>query len=137
MLFSFYMNKQYILAIDQGTSGTKTLIVDEQGKVCAKGSVALKTNYLSNGFVEQDPEEIYKNVLASVEECIGLFKNNNGDINSIVTCGISNQRETFVVWDKEGKPLYSAVVWRCKRSIGVCERVRQRRLGVRFKLKTG
>ena len=66
MLFSFYMNKQYILAIDQGTSGTKTLIVDEQGKVCAKGSVALKTNYLSNGFVEQDPEEIYKNVLASV-----------------------------------------------------------------------
>jgi glycerol kinase len=64
---------KYILAIDQGTSGTKTLIVDEEGKVCARASEPLKTNYLSNGFVEQDPEEIFQNVLLSVKKCIEVF----------------------------------------------------------------
>src|SRR5580765_741252 len=100
------MNKQYIIAIDQGTSGTKTLIIDEQGKVCAKATEVLKTHYLNNGFVEQDPKEILQNVLSSVRKCIEVFTNNSNDINDIVTCGISNQRETFVVWNKEGEPLY-------------------------------
>src|SRR6185436_2126362 len=106
--------KKYILSIDQGTSGTKTLIVDEEGKVLAKASEPLKTNYLNNGFVEQDPEQIFQNVLSSVEKCIEVFVNNGNDVDDIATCGISNQRETFVVWNKEGKPLYNAVVWQCK-----------------------
>lgn len=125
---------KYILSIDQGTSGTKTLIIDEQGKVCAKGSVALKTNYLSNGFVEQDPEEIFQNVLSSVKQCLETFA---GDINNIVTCGISNQRETFVIWNKDGKPLYNAVVWQCKRSIEICERLKQQGLQEMIKQNTG
>src|SRR3954452_4777782 len=104
---------QYILAIDQGTSGTKTLIIDEQGKVCAKASVSLKTNYLNNGFVEQDPEEILQNALSSVQKCIQSFIDAGNDAIEIATCGISNQRETFVIWNKEGKPLYNAVVWQC------------------------
>lgn len=131
------MHKQYILAIDQGTSGTKTLIIDEQGKVCAKGSVTLKTNYLSNGFVEQDPEDIFQNVLLSVQKCIEAFEKNGKNINDIVTCGISNQRETFVIWNKEGKALYNAVVWQCKRSIEICERLRQQNLQQTINEKTG
>lgn len=127
----------YILSIDQGTSGTKTLIIDEQGKVCAKATVPLKTNYLSNGFVEQDPEEIFQNVLSSVKNCIEAFKKNAGDANAIVTCGISNQRETFVIWNQEGLPIHNAVVWQCKRSIEVCERLKQQGLEEMIKQKTG
>jgi glycerol kinase len=128
------MSKQYILAIDQGTSGTKTLIIDEQGKVCAKATEPLKTFYLNNGFVEQDPEEILQNVLASVQKCIETF---GGNKNDIITCGISNQRETFIVWDNEGVPLYNAVVWQCKRSIDICERLKKQDLQQLIKQKTG
>src|SRR5689334_13742882 len=99
--------KKYILAIDQGTSGTKALIFDEQGRVCAKATEPLKTYYLDNGFVEQDPVGILQNVLLSVQKCIKDFTDQGDDIKNIVSCGISNQRETFVLWDKEGNPLYN------------------------------
>ena len=131
------MKKQYTLAIDQGTSGTKTLIFDEQGKVCAKATEPLKTYYLDAGLVEQGPDEIFQNVLSSVQKCIDAFTSAGGDANHISTCGISNQRETFVIWDKEGKPLYNAVVWQCKRSIAICERLKNQGLEQMIKEKTG
>ena len=131
------MKGQFILAIDQGTSGTKALIFDEQGKICAKATEPLKTFYLDNGFVEQDPEEIFQNVLLSVQKCIEAFVSNGGDTKDIVTCGISNQRETFVIWNKEGRPLYRAVVWQCKRSVGICERLKKEDLQETIKSKTG
>lgn len=131
------MSKKYILAVDQGTSGTKTLIVDEEGKVCAKATEPLKTNYLNNGFVEQDPQEIFQSVLVSVKKCIEVFSGNGGDITNIVTCGISNQRETFVIWNKDGKPLHHAVVWQCKRSIEICKRLSHQNLQSSIKTKTG
>jgi glycerol kinase len=112
----------YILAIDQGTSSTKTIVFDEAGKPFAKGSEPLKTSYLGNGFVEQDPEGIIQNVLNSVEKCLEAFKAKGGDLNDIKACGISNQRETFVLWDEKGIPLYNAIVWQCKRSVNICER---------------
>src|ERR1044071_5199636 len=116
------MNHSYILAIDQGTSSTKTILFDEEGKVFSRASEPLKTLYLEGGHVEQEPEEIYQNVLASVQKCIADFKAKGGDIDNIKACGISNQRETFVVWDHTGTPLYNAVVWQCKRSVAICER---------------
>ena len=131
------MQRQYILAIDQGTSGTKTLIFDEEGKVCAKAAEPLKTNYVENGFVEQDPEGILQNVLLSVQKCIDSLINAGGNVDNIRACGISNQRETFVIWNKEGKPLYGAVVWQCKRSIAICERLRKQGLQQAIKEKTG
>lgn len=127
----------YILAIDQGTSSTKTLIFDAQGQVLAKGTEPLKTMYLKDGFVEQDPEGIYQNVLKSVKKCLKVFKNKGFDIAGIKTCGISNQRETFVVWDKNGKPLHNAVVWQCKRSISICERLKREGYENEVKEKTG
>lgn len=131
------MTKQYILAIDQGTSSTKTIVFDEQGKVVAKATEPLKTFYGDNGFVEQDPEEIYNNVLASVKNCLAEFEQTGGNITDIKTAGISNQRETFVIWDENGNPLYNAVVWQCKRSIGVCKALEERGLVAEINTKTG
>jgi len=126
----------YILAIDQGTSSTKTLIFNEQGEVVAKATELL-ASYHDHGFAEQVPDEIYSNVLASVSSCINTFKNEGGDLNAIKACGISNQRETFIIWDKSGKPLYNAVLWQCKRSIAICERLKQQGLEPIIKQKTG
>ena len=131
------MGKQYILAMDQGTSSTKTIVFDDKGNVIAKASEPLKTFYNGGGFVEQDPEEIYTNVLASVTNCLAEFKQAGGNIVDIKTCGISNQRETFVVWDENGTPLYNAVVWQCKRSISICKELEDCGLAAEINNKTG
>jgi glycerol kinase len=107
------------------------------GQAIAKGTAPLHTQYTDNGFVEQDPEEIYQNVLASAEQCLAEFENGGHDKEQIVAIGISNQRETFVVWDKTGKPLYNAVVWQCKRSVDICESLRKQNLGELINQKTG
>jgi len=130
-------NKKYILAIDQGTSSTKTLIFDEAGQAVAKGSETLHTSYLDNGFVEQDAEEIFQNVLASVKKCVDEFVAKGLHPDSIVSIGISNQRETFVVWGKNGKPLHNAIVWQCKRSVQICEDLKQKSLTQIVNQKTG
>ncbi|MEO6732299.1 MAG: glycerol kinase GlpK [Ferruginibacter sp.] len=129
--------KKYILAIDQGTSSTKSLIFDANGIAIAKGSEPLYTNYLDNEFVEQDPEAIYQNVLASVKKCLQQFYEKGFQENDIAAIGIDNQRETFVIWDKEGKPLYPAVVWQCKRSVQVCEQLKTNGLSATIQQKTG
>ena len=130
-------SKRYILAIDQGTSSTKSLIFDESGQAVAKGSEQLQTNYFGNGFVEQDPEEIYQNVLTSVRKCMLQFTGKGFDAKDVAGIGISNQRETFVVWNKEGVPLHNAVVWQCKRSVGVCAQLEQKGLLAMIQQKTG
>lgn len=130
-------NKKYILAIDQGTSSTKSLIFDDKGQSIAKGSENLQTHYLPNGFVEQDSEVIYQNVLASVLKCLQQFVEKGFSKNDIAAIGISNQRETFVVWDKNGKPMYNAVVWQCKRSVQICEELKQKGLSQNVSEKTG
>jgi glycerol kinase len=130
-------NKSYILAIDQGTSGTKTILFDEEGKAVVKITEPLKTYFLEDGFVEQNPDEIYRNVLSSVQKCIEQFKLDGGDVADIKACGISNQRETFIVWNEKGKPLHNAVVWQCKRSIQICERLKNAGLEEQIKDKTG
>ncbi|KAF2515673.1 FGGY family carbohydrate kinase [Flavobacterium foetidum] len=129
--------KKYILAIDQGTSSTKTIIFDELGQAVCKGSVDLKTNYFDNGFVEQNPEDIYQNVLDSVRLCLNNFSNQGFKLDDIASCGISNQRETFVLWDKDGKTLAPAVVWACKRSIAICTDLIEKGQNDFIKQKTG
>lgn len=128
---------RYILSIDQGTSSTKTLLFDEYGKVFAKGSAPLKSIFYGEGFVEQDPEGIYQNVLEAVALCLQDFKSKGGNRQDIHTCGISNQRETFVVWDENGIPLHNAIVWQCKRSIDICNTLTAEGLNEVIKSKTG
>jgi len=130
-------NKKYILAIDQGTSSTKSLIFDDAGVAIAKGSEPLHTSYLDNGSVEQDAEDIYQNALVSVKKCLQQFTEKGFDASDIAAIGISNQRETFVIWDKNGKPLHPAVVWQCKRSVQVCEDLKQKGLSATVNAKTG
>ena len=130
-------SRKYILAIDQGTSSTKSLIFDDTGQAVAKGSEPLETIYSANGFVEQDPEEIYQNVLSSVKKCVLEFTGKGFDKKDIVAIGISNQRETFIVWDKEGRPLHNAIVWQCKRSVQICEQLKQKNLSETIREKTG
>ena len=128
---------QYILAIDQGTSGTKSLIFNQNGEIVSSATETLKTNYLNNGFVEQNPEDIYLNVVNAVKNCLLNFETKGGNQTEIKACGISNQRETFVVWDKDGVPLYNAVVWQCKRSIEICNQLKEKGLEPLIKEKTG
>ncbi|REA57812.1 carbohydrate kinase [Dyadobacter luteus] len=127
----------YILAIDQGTSSTKTVIFDQDGRPFARGTELLQTMYLADGFVEQDAEEIYQNVLRSVTKCLADFVAKGGKPEEIVSCGISNQRETFVVWNEKGEALHHAVVWQCKRSLSVCDRLRNEGFDETIKDKTG
>lgn len=131
------MNKTYILAIDQGTSSTKTIVFDTAGNVITKANEPLKTQYLPGGYVEQNPEEIYQNVLDSVKHCLQAFEAKGLTIADIKSCGISNQRETFVVWDETGKPLYNAIVWQCKRPIDICNKLKEDGLEDIIQQKTG
>ena len=131
------MNGSFILSVDQGTSGTKPILIDAQGRVMAKGTEPLQTLYREQGWVEQDPEAIVHNVLASVRACLNEFRAGGGNLSDIKACGISNQRETFVLWDGQGQPLYNAVVWQCKRSIPVCERMKEEGLDEPIRAKTG
>ncbi len=113
-----------LLAVDQGTSGTKAVIFDERARLVAKGFAELRSYYPRHGFVEQRPEEIHQSALAAVKKCADAFKANGGDLETVRLCGISNQRETFLLWDERGEPLHNAVVWQCKRSVEICARLK-------------
>ncbi len=131
------MSLKYILAIDQGTSSTKSIIFDQKGTPIAKGYEKLATFFLDDAHVEQNPEAIYQNVLASVSNCIADFKQTGKALSDVACIGISNQRETFIIWDETGKPLYNAVVWQCKRSIEICNRLIANGLSDTVKESTG
>ena len=132
------MKSQYILAIDQGTSGTKTVIFDSEGQIVAKASEPLGSHFPQPGFVEQDPVEIYQTVLNSVKSCLREFtETTSSNLTEIACCGISNQRETFVLWDDSGEPLCNAVVWQCKRSVEICSRLKDSELEGEVADRTG
>ncbi len=126
---------RYILAIDQGTSGTKALVFDEHGEAIARGSAPLSATTPRPGFVEQDPEAIWTSVLQAVASCLAAF---TGDRDAIAGVGISNQRETALLWDKNtGVPLCPAIVWQCRRSVEICERLAADGAGPMIAERTG
>ena len=132
------MNETFILAVDQGTSATKTVVFDKCGRIVAKATEPLKSYFPQPGFVEQKPLEIYQNVLASVKKCLNQYREAvSDDLTKIKTCGISNQRETFLLWDKSGRPLSNAVVWQCKRSVEICSRLKKTSLEQEINKRTG
>ncbi len=119
------MSSTFILAIDQGTSGTKAIVFDREGRLVARATEPLPSSFPSPGFVEQDPLGIYENVLAAVRACLAQFRTSvSEDLTQIVCCGISNQRETFCLWETSGRPLCNAIVWQCKRSVEICNRLK-------------
>ena len=132
------MNESYIVAVDQGTSATKTVVFDTCGQIVAQAAEPLKSYFPQPGYVEQDPLEIYQNVLASVKKCLERYREAvSHDLTKIKTCGISNQRETFLLWDRSGRPLSKAVVWQCKRSVEICSRLKKSDLEKEVNDRTG
>jgi len=132
------MNNDCILTIDQGTSGTKSVIFSSQGQIITKASEPLDSLFPQPGFVEQDPLEIYQNVLSSLKKAFKEFVEIAGrSLDEIACCGISNQRETFLLWDDSGWPLCNAIVWQCKRSVDVCNRLKDSALGDEVMHRTG
>lgn len=110
---------KYILAIDQSTSGTKALLFDESARLIGRSDLPHTQKISENGWVAHDPMEIWENtkgVVRAVVEKTGI------DRGEIVGIGISNQRETALVWDREsGLPVYDAIVWQCARGAKICE----------------
>lgn len=97
--------KSYLLAIDQVTSATKAVVFNTESRIVAKGTEPLASYYPKPGFVEQDPLGIYQNVLAAVKSCLIRFRAEvSADLSQIITCAISNQRETFCLWDANRQP---------------------------------
>lgn len=111
----------YILSIDQSTSGTKALLLDEAGALAGRADLPHQQKIDENGWVSHDPMEIYKNTISVVKN---LLNEQNIDKAEIAAIGISNQRETALVWDrKTGLPVADAVVWQCGRAQPICDRL--------------
>ncbi len=125
----------YILAIDQGTTGTTAILVDGSGRVLWKTYAEIAQLYPQPGWVEHDPDELFSSCTDVIEE---LLEETETGPDEIVALGIANQRETTVVWDRRtGRPIGNAVVWQCRRTAPICEELKARGLGAQVAAKTG
>ncbi len=114
------MEKNYLISIDQSTQGTKALLFDKNGTLMCRADVPHKQIVNDLGWVSHNPEEIYENVIKAVR---GVLAKANVSPENILGIGISNQRETSVLWDKKtGLSLNNAIVWQCARATEICER---------------
>ena len=126
------METSYIIAFDQGTTSTRAILFDEHGKVVAISQKELKQYYPQSGWVEHDPEMIFNDQKEVFEAVVQKAK---VPLDAIKGIGITNQRETTIVWDKKtGKPVYNAICWLDKRTEAICEGLRERGLS-RYILK--
>ncbi len=115
------MSNKYVLAIDQSTSGTKALLLDVHGEIKARSDMAHDQIVSDKGWVEHNPVQIYRNTIEVVK---AVVQKAQIDKNDILTVGISNQRETAMIWDKiTGEPVYHAIVWQCARGEEICNRI--------------
>lgn len=126
---------RYVLSVDQSTQGTKALVFDPNGKIMARADLPHRQIVNDKGWVEHDPEEIWRNTLqvirAAVEKA-GVPKE------SLAVMGISNQRETSLCWDRRtGRPVYNAIVWQCARGAGICAELEAKGLAETVRQKTG
>jgi glycerol kinase len=127
--------KQYILSIDQGTTGTTALVIDRQGNVCGRGYARIEQHYPQPGWVEQDPADIWRKTLQAMEEAKGQAGVNEKQIAAI---GIANQRETTILIDKEtGEAIGPAIVWQCRRTAARCDELRGQEIAEMVCGKTG
>ncbi len=110
---------KYIMALDQGTTSSRTILFDRSGKIVCQANKEFEQIFPKPGWVEHNPEEIWMTQLLTMEEVMKTAKAAGSDIEAI---GITNQRETTVVWDRNtGKPVYNAIVWQCRRTAGIVD----------------
>jgi len=126
---------KYLLSIDQGTTSSRAIVFDEKGNNVGQGQVEFKQYYPADGWVEHDPEEIWQTTVDTCREALKQAGLAAGDIAGI---GITNQRETTVIWDREtGKPIYNAIVWQDRRTSDFCTELKERDLESTVQDKTG
>lgn len=117
------MAKKYILALDQGTTSSRTVLFDDKGKICGISQRETEQIYPKHGWVEQNAVEIYQSQLETMHKVI---RENNIDFEDILSIGITNQRETTVVWNKKtGEPVYNAIVWQDVRTSRYCKELQK------------
>ncbi len=118
--------KQYILALDQGTSSSRAIVFDEIGKPCAVAQREFRQIFPQSGWVEHDPHEIWSSQASVIAEAITLMDINGLNIAGI---GITNQRETTIVWDLDTEePIYNAIVWQDRRTSSYCDELKNQGL---------
>ena len=129
------MKKKYILALDQGTTSSRTIIFDKNGNIVSFSQKEFKQIYPNPGWIEHDPVEIWETQLNSA---IDAIRQSNVSPLEIAGIGITNQRETTVLWDKNtGKPVYNAIVWQCRRTADICDDLKERGLSSYIRENTG
>jgi glycerol kinase len=126
---------KYILALDQGTTGSRAIIFNHSGTIVNTVSKEFKQIYPRPGWVEHDPTEIWSSQIEVAKTALAKADLKAVDIAAI---GITNQRETTIVWDKiTGKPVYNAIVWQCRRTAPICDRLKKKGLAEIIQKKTG
>ncbi|MBI1727880.1 MAG: glycerol kinase GlpK [Candidatus Rokubacteria bacterium] len=127
--------RRFVLALDQGTTGSRALVVDPDGAVRGSGYVPLPQYYPKPGWVEHDAEEIWQTTTQAIRKALSTSRASGADIAAI---GITNQRETSVLWERaSGRPVHRAIVWQCRRTAPFCERLKSEGHEAEFRRKTG
>ena len=128
-------SKEFIMALDAGTSSSRAIVFDHERRIVAVAQREFRQIYPQPGWVEHDPIEIWDTQLAVAREAMAKA---GATASSLAAIGITNQRETTVVWDREtGRPVYNAIVWQCRRTSGFCDELRKRGLADSIRATTG
>lgn len=129
------MDKRFIMAIDQGTTGTHVVLFDHEGQICASAYREITQIYQKPGWVEHDAMEYWKTTMECAAE---IFASDDVSVSDIAAIGITCQRETTILWDKvTGQPLYYAIVWQSRQSAEICEHLKESGLDVYVHERTG
>ena len=127
--------KKYILSIDQGTTSTRAIIFDQNSNIVSIANREIKQYYPKPGWVEQDANEIWLSVISTITQALVL---KNILPNQIAAIGITNQRETTILWDKDnGEPVYNAIVWQSRQTTPICEELKNKGYEELVRSKTG
>ena len=127
--------KKYILALDEGTTSARAILFDKNSNIIATAQHEIPQIYPRAGWVEQDPTDIYARQFAALSECIAK---SGVSVSEIAAVGITNQRETTIIWDKEtGKPICNAIVWQCRRTSDICKALEEQGVGDYVQETTG
>ncbi len=127
--------KGYVIALDQGTTSSRAIVFDAQGAVVSLAQRPFPQIYPRPGWVEHDPYAILSSQLEALSEA---FAKSGLEAEDIAAIGVTNQRETTIVWDRQtGKPVYNAIVWQCRRTAGLCDQLSSEGMGAYIRDKTG
>jgi glycerol kinase len=126
---------QYILALDQGTSSSKAFLFNREGQIVGSGSSDFRQIYPQPGWVEHDPGEIWGSQMAAARQALAA---SNADPAQVAAVGITNQRETAILWDRTtGQPVHNAIVWQCRRTAARCEQLKAEGFDAVLRERTG